>query len=84
MAVTNELPPHALLMLQHPSSLRSQPIKATAALTRFLNPLTGNQSTLLQTVKQGIERGDIKTQHARRARLDELGDLVSVARTVLD
>src|SRR6185503_634206 len=48
---------------------------------RLLHPAPLQPPPLLQPVEKGIERRDVEAQASVRARLDELADLVAVART---
>src|SRR5215210_2849205 len=55
-----------------------------APLAGLLDPPPDDQPALLEAVQHRIEGGDMKFEHAARALLDQLADLVAVAGAILD
>src|SRR5215203_2422528 len=64
--------------------LRGQPVEAAFALTGFLHPSTFDQSAVLEPEQGGVERRQGKGQASARTGLDQLPDLISVARPIFD
>src|ERR1051326_2275545 len=59
-------------------------VVAAPTLRRFFDPSSLNPAARLHPVEQGIERGRVKRKNAVRAPCDQLGDIVSVARALLE
>src|SRR3954468_15388766 len=72
------------LLAQDAAPLRREPVEASAPLTRFLNPAALDPAAVLEAEQRGVERWEGKRQLPARAGLDQLADLVSVARTSLE
>src|SRR5215831_18561275 len=69
---------------EHSTSVRGEPIKAPPPLTRLLDPAPGNPAAAFQAVEERVQRSRVKPQRPLGPRLDELGDLVPVARSRLE
>src|SRR5947207_13170143 len=59
-------------------------VVAPPALSRFLNPASLNPPARLEPVEHRIERCDVKLEHGFGTLLDQLRDLVVVARPVIN
>ena len=63
--------PGVPLARQHAPALGGEPVEtASSALAGFLDPPSLQPAALLETVEQGIERGDVELQLAVRQSLD--------------
>src|SRR5215207_4121511 len=80
----DELAPGVALRGEYFLPFGRQLVVAAAALPGLLHPAPLNPAPALQTVEQRVERRDVEAQHAARALLDEVADVVAVARLVLD
>src|SRR5688572_29012525 len=80
----HELLPAVPLALEHPPSLWSDAVEALPALPRLLDPASLDEAPLLQLVEHRVKRSDVELQHPAGAHLDQLADLVSVPRAILD
>src|SRR5258706_4066230 len=79
-----ELAPRAALRREDARTGGGQPVVAAPALARFLDPAADDPAALLEPVQQRIQRGDAEFQHAARSRLDQLAQVVAVARLIFD
>src|SRR5215813_8614781 len=75
--------PDAALRGQRLLAVFRQFVKTSPPLPGFLHPAAFDPAALFQPVKQEIKRGGVELQHAVRARLDQLADLVTMARAGL-
>src|SRR5690242_1345264 len=80
----DEILPALLLRSKLPLAGRSQLVIAPPALLRLLHPYARNPAFFLQTMQQWIERGDMKSQSPARSNLNQLRDVIPVARLILD
>src|SRR5262249_31320238 len=80
----DELAPGAALRFEHAGAGGRQPVVAPAALPRLLDPAALNPAAFLEAIEQRVERRDAGLEHAARAELDELAEVVAMARLVLD
>src|SRR5688572_16119922 len=76
----NERLPGVALAGEHATAFRGQGVETAPSFTGFLDPLSLQPSALLEAVQQGIERRDVKPHGAVRSLLDQLADLIAVAR----
>src|SRR5947209_6764019 len=76
----DELPPVIALRGEDALALGRQTIEAPPAFAGLLDPLARNPSPFLEPVEQRIERRDLEFQASAGALLDQLADLVAVAR----
>src|SRR5262245_11571976 len=79
-----EFAPGVALRLEDLFAGWRQAVAAAAALSGFLDPPSLNPSALLEAIQQRVERGDAELENAARARFDQLAQVVTVARLVLD
>src|SRR5262249_46803017 len=70
--------PCLLLLSQHASPFRSDPVEAAPALLGLLDPSALDPSALLKSVEQGIKGIDMKCELAAGARMDQFSQLVAV------
>src|SRR5574339_259019 len=61
--------------------LGGQAVEPAPAFASLLDPAAAQPAALLEAVEQRVERRDVKFQPPVRAGLDQLADLVAVART---
>src|SRR6185437_11768780 len=80
---SNEFLPALPLRAKHFSPLRSEAVVAPSSLFGLFHPTAIDQATVLQAVEQRIKGGDVKSQNAARPDLDEPGDVIAVARLIL-
>src|SRR5437870_13552234 len=80
----DELAPAVALLGEDGGASRRELVVAAAALARLLDPAPLNPAALLEAVEQRIQRRDAEAEHAARARLDQLAQLVAVARLRFD
>src|SRR4051812_25925729 len=73
-------PPRA----QRLSARRGEAVVAPPPLRGLLDPTPFQEALRLEPVEEGIERGDVEPKGAVGAGLDELADLIAVARPLLD
>src|SRR5215813_1769608 len=63
---------------------KRQAVVSAPTLLRFFHPASFDPAFLLQTMEQRVERRDVKLERAAGADLDELRDVVAVARLILE
>src|SRR5882762_626207 len=80
----DELAPVVTLCGEHVPAFGGQAVEAAPALARLLDPLARDPPALLEAIEEGIEGGDLELEAAAGACLDQLADLVAVARARLD
>src|SRR5688500_7481464 len=80
----NELLPPCPLGCEHAASLRGDPVEPSAALASLFYPAALDETAVLETVEQGIQRRDVKFQYTPRPLVDQLGDLVAMPRALFD
>jgi len=80
----NEIAPAITLRGENFFPRRRKPVITASALPRFLDPPAPNPTAFLESIKQGIKRGDIEAERAARSQLDQLADVVPVARSIFD
>src|SRR6266550_2028303 len=80
----HELEPPVALAGQHLFAGRGEAIITPPPLPGFFHPAAANPSSFLEPVEQGIKRSDIKPQRTARAQLDQLTNVVSMPRPILD
>ena len=74
--------PALLLGGQFLAAVASEGVVAAAALLRFFDPFALDPTVFFQTVEEGVEGGYMELESAAGAQLDELGDIVAVARLI--
>src|SRR3982751_6388312 len=80
----DELAPVITLRGEHLAAFCRQPIKAPAALAGLLDPPSRDPAALLEPIEQRVERGHFELQPPAGSLLDQLADLVAMARASLD
>src|SRR5262249_8890415 len=80
----DEFLPALPVVLERRLAFRRDAIEAAAPLAFLLDPAPGDPAAILHAVEQGIERRDVKTQHALRPRGDQLAQLVAVSLLVFE
>src|SRR5262249_19348982 len=80
----DELAPGVALRGEDVGAGRRQPVEAPAALPGLLDPAALDPPALLQAVQEGIEGCNAERNRAAGAGLDELAQLVTVARLGLE
>src|SRR5438045_6702243 len=80
----HELEPAVALAGQHLFAGRGEAIITPPPLPGFFHPAAANPSSFLEPVEQGIKRSDIKPQRTAGAQLDQLTNVVSMPRPILD
>src|SRR5580704_16315715 len=80
----DKLLPGTALGLQELAPGRCEPVTAAAALAVFLQPAAGDQAAVLQPEQNGVQRPDAKADMAVGAFLNQLADIVSVARPAFE
>src|SRR5688572_32806360 len=60
------------------------PVEPAPALSRFFDPPSLDQPAILEPVEERVETGDVEREHAVGERRNALGQVVPVARLVLD
>ena len=73
-----EFLPGGALPFQDAPPLGGKTIETAAAFAGFLRPPTGDEATILETAKHGIERPDPEGEATIRPCFDQLADLVPV------
>src|SRR5580700_7295841 len=76
----NKLLPGTALGLQELAPGRREPVTAAAALAVFLQPAAGDQTAVLQPEQDGVQRPDAKADLAVGTFLNQLADIVPMAR----
>src|SRR5918994_4128564 len=79
-----ELLPQAAPRRQDVPPFRADPVVPSPALARLLDPAPLDPASALHAVEGRVEGGRVEPQRPLRPRLDELGDLVAVARPLFD
>src|SRR6267143_730710 len=79
-----ELTPFAALRGEELAAARCDAVVAAAALIRFLHPASLNQGALFELVEGGVERREVEGERAARSLVNQLDELVAVARLVLE
>ena len=64
--------------------MRCQAVVAPSTLLRFLDPPSDDPSVLLQSVEQRIERSHMKSQSPARSELNQLRNVIPMARLILE
>src|SRR5579871_5145927 len=77
-------PPRLALAREHPPAKSREPIEAAVPRAGLLDPAALDPAPRLQAQERGIERRQREGQPSARSRLDELADLIAVARPILD
>src|SRR6266705_3064571 len=80
----DELAPCIALRGEHLRALRREAVVPAAALAGLLDPPAVNPPALLEAIEHGVERGDAERENAARSGLDQLAEVVAMARLVLD
>src|SRR5262249_6276184 len=80
----DERVPAAARPIEELLAVGREPVEAPPPLPSLLDPAPLEDAPLLELVEERVERGRVVAHDARGARGDELGDLVPVARPVLD
>src|SRR5688572_5533175 len=80
----DEALPRLALARERAPPVGGERVEAAPPLPRLLDPAPLQPATLLEAVEQWVQRGDVELEQPLRPRLDELADLVTVTRTVLD
>src|SRR5262245_26918853 len=76
--------PGVALARQHASAFGREAVETSAPLSRLFHPLALQPPALLEAIEQGIQGRDVELQLAARLRLNQLADLVAVARARFD
>src|SRR5262245_9442232 len=79
-----ELPPLFALRGEDLAAGRRDLVVAAPALSGFFDPTALDPFALFQLVERGVERREVERQRAAGSRLDELRELVAMARLVLE
>src|SRR6185503_1034545 len=79
----NKIFPALPLGAKYFSPFWSQGVIAPPSLLSLLHPVPFDPTPLLQPVKQGVQGCDVKPQGAIGSELNQLGDVISVARPAL-
>src|SRR5512146_3506449 len=77
---SDKLQPCVALLCKHLAAGGGELVIAAAALPALLHPAALDPAALLQPVKQRIKRGDVETNGPAGLVLNELADLIAVAR----
>src|SRR6266545_4508428 len=80
----DEIFPTLLLRTERLAPCGRERVIPAAALLGLLHPAAGDPAFGLEPMEQGIERRHVKAQRAAGARLDQLGDVVAVARLIFE
>jgi len=80
----DKFPPALALLRKSFLTLRRQTVVTPPSLIGLFDPATMNQAALFEAVEQGIQRSDVEAQAAPGTGFDELPDVVTVARLVLE
>src|SRR6187549_286928 len=80
----HEVPPVVALRREHLPSLPGEPVETPPAGARLLDPPALEPAALLEAVEERVEGSDVEAEAALGAVLDELADLVPVARARLE
>src|SRR4026208_527929 len=72
--------PGVTLAGEHTTAFRGQGVETAPPFTGFLDPLPLQPPALLEAVQERIEGCDVKLHGAVRSLLDQLADLIAVAR----
>src|SRR5438552_5014011 len=80
----HELEPPVALAGQHLFAGRGQAIITPPPLPGLFHPASANPSPFFEPIEQGIKRSDIKSERTPRAQLDQLTNIVSMPRPILD
>src|SRR5262245_3087670 len=76
--------PDGTLIGQNPAARRRQSVETAIALARLFDPATLDPAAVFEPQERRIQRRQRKGQPAARPRLDELADLVAMARPGVD
>src|SRR5688500_19907079 len=76
--------PRVALLREHAPAFNGQGIEATSPLAWLFHPPAVQPAAFFEAIEQRIERGDIELHPAFGPALDQLADLVTVARPRLD
>jgi hypothetical protein len=79
-----ELQPSGAQLVERAAAGGGDRIESAATFTGLLHPATGDPTAVFHAIQQGVERRDMKRQHALRAGFDELVELIPVASLVLE
>src|SRR4026209_2886513 len=74
----DERVPAPALRVQVFATGRRDAIEPAAALARLFDPPPFDQASVLESVQEWVEAGDVKLEYAARQRRDALGQVVSV------
>src|SRR5262249_53314666 len=77
---SRELAPGGALRREDVGARRREAVIAAAALARLLDPAPLDPAALLEPIEERIQRRDAERQHAAGPRLDQLAQLVAMAR----
>src|SRR3954465_5940421 len=80
----HEVHPLASMAAQEALARRHDPVIAPPPLRRFFYPSPFDEAVVLQTVEQGIQRRGVHAQETIRSLLEELAQLIPVARLRLE
>src|SRR5438552_6703583 len=80
----DEILPALLLRPKHLPALRRQTVISPPALLGLFHPAPLDGSLLFQPMEQGIERGNVKSQGAAGSDLNQLRNVIPVARLILE
>src|SRR5438552_49311 len=80
----HELLPATAVREQQPFAFGGDAVIAAAPLPGLLDPAALDERAAFHAIEQRVERRDVESKDAARSRLDELGELVSVPRLMLE
>src|SRR4029079_4432541 len=80
----DELAPGVALGLEHLGAGRGEPVVAAPALAGLLDPAALDPAALLEAVEERIQMSDTEAEAAARPGFDQLAQVVSVPRLILD
>src|SRR5690349_6185137 len=79
-----EVLPGRAFARQDLAAFARDPVVAALALSGFLDPAAFDQAAVLEAIERRVERSDVIAEGAVGALADEPGDIVAVARLILD
>lgn len=80
----DEVFPALLLCSERLSPFRCQAVVPSSALLGLLNPPSNDPSMSLEPMEQRVEGGHVKSQSAAGSELNQLRDVISVTRLILE
>jgi hypothetical protein len=81
---SNKVAPIAALSRKHFPAGSGESVITPAPLAGFFDPATADPSAAFQAIQEGIERTDIEMEDTARPQLDQLADLIAMARSIFE